>query len=75
MHTDNIAKFFAAFQLEATLDKAKRGQARIYLVLLEPLFQQLFAALSEDGTSQFERFVLVEPASFEQNTEILQDWR
>ena len=63
MHTDDITKFFAAFQLKATLGETK-VLGRTYLVLLEPLFQQLFAALSKDRTSQFKGFVFVESTSF-----------
>lgn len=46
---------------------------KAYLVLLEPLFQQLILILRNHRTRQFERLVLVERTSFEKDTKVLQD--
>ena len=45
------------------------------LILLEPLFEQLFASLLEYGAAQLERLVLVELALVKEDAEVLEEWR
>ena len=46
---------------------------KAYLVLLEPLFQQLILVLHNHRTRQLERLVLVQRTPFEKDTKVLQD--
>ena len=46
-----------------------------YLFFLEPLLDELFAALLYDGATQLEGLVLVELALVQQDTEVLQEGR
>uniref|UniRef100_A0A1B0F0L0 Clathrin heavy chain linker core motif domain-containing protein n=1 Tax=Phlebotomus papatasi TaxID=29031 RepID=A0A1B0F0L0_PHLPP len=56
---DQITQFLTTFQF----------------LLLQPLLTQLLPTLQQNRTTQFKRFVLVQLALIQQNSEILQKWR
>ena len=57
------------------LDEVAELLARLQLLLLEPLLEQLLLALLNHGLAQLDRLVLVQLALVEQNAEVLEEWR
>lgn len=51
------------------------GQLDTHLVLLQPFFQQLLAALLEDRPAELQRLKLIELALVQQDSKVLQERR
>jgi hypothetical protein len=71
----DISELLAAFDLLAVVDELLRSKrcTATHLVLLQPLLEQLLAALDEHGTSELETLVLVETPALEEDTKVLED--